>query len=168
LVELSFVVLVVRCVQFALNDRAILRPVGTRARDRVSCVHTGGCRSSCRGGRRRGGRSRGGSRSKCGSRSGRRRRAVSGSSEFHAAGARAVAWDVIPLPSSRAGAAVTFFDSVEISFVVVIVRCVQFALNDRAMLLPFGTRAIDWASCVHTRSFRDSGVNQEDQEENSK
>ena len=108
-VELSCVVFDVRIHQFLLDNRALLRPCGSRASDRASCVHTGG--------------SRGGSKSRGGSRSGCRRRAVNGPSEFHGAGTGAVASKVTPLPVfSRAGAAVPLIDSVELICVVVVVR----------------------------------------------
>ena len=84
-------------------------------------------------------------------------------SEFHGAGARTVAGEVKPLRGSRAGAAVPVIDLVELSCVVLVVRYVQFALDNRAILRPVGTRARDRVSCVHTRSFRDTGGSQEEE-----
>ena len=56
--------------------------------------------------------------------------------EFHGARARAVAWEVTPLPVSRAGAAVPILDFVESSFVVRNNRVDKFAFDNRAKLRP--------------------------------
>ena len=85
-------------------------------------------------------------------------------SEYHAAGTGAVAGEVPPLPANRAGAAVPVKDSVELSFLVVVVRCVQFALDNRAILRLWTLSASDRASCVKTRLVSNSGVSQEDEE----
>jgi hypothetical protein len=117
----------------------------------VNRVKTRG-RSGCR----RGSRGRDGS--------GCRRRVVSGPSEVHGAGARAVAGEVTPLRGSSAGAAVPVKDFVELSCVVLVVRCVQFALDNRAILRLWALSASDRASCVETKIVSNSGVSQEDEE----
>jgi hypothetical protein len=166
-VELSLVAVVVRIDQLVLDNRAKLRPAaaGLSARNLVSRFLTGGrSRSGSGGGRWSRAASGSGGGRWSGSGGGRWSRAVSGSNEYHAAGTGAVAGEVTPLPANRAGAAVPVKDFVELSFVVLVVRCVQFAFDNRAILRLWALSASDRASCVHTRRYRDSGVSQEDEE----
>ena len=164
-VELSLVVIIVGIDQFVLDNRAKLRPWALSAKNRVSRFLTGGRSSSGSGGGRwsRAASGSGGGRWS-GSGGGRWSRAVSGSSEYHAAGTGAVASKVTPLPANRAGAAVPVKDFVELSCVVLVVRCVQFALDNRAILRLWALSASDRASCVKTLIVSNSGVSQEDEE----